>query len=590
MFDHISRRRRAAFAARSSLAFAALITITGCPAPIPGPVTPTTPEVLEARIWVSRGKEYYFAEHDHGTRPTTGVCLSGGGTRALSAGMGQLRALNQLGLLKNVQYLSCVSGGAWLGTMFTYYNRGAANDSEFLGPVTPPEAITWPGLQHLPMSRAGHTATKYFAGAIWELLEGGYTHKDLIWIQAVGETFLEPFGLYDDCDPGSVYFSLDLETVRDIKTRNPSLRHKRFHTVRNNDTDVKRPYLIVNSTLIWPVGHGPAEKLVGFEYTPLYAGNPYRLDITYKPYFKPTIRRTVGGGFIEPFAYGCYAPTSPAADGFVRVTQPPAFSLADAAGTSSSAYARILGEVNGALLPLDLGWPATGAGGELTYPYDFGDGGNLENYGLMPMLLRKVKNVVVFINTPVKLNVDYKPSPDNPPSASDIDDVLPAYFGLPVRSGLLRKRPYPNNQVFKEEDFQRVVEALQSAQRSGRGGVAVTDLEVQSNDWWGVPGNWTTRICWVYLDRAAAWESQLYDGVAPRTGRTLAQAINEGNDPYFPSGPFQQFPNYRTAAENFPDLIELTKQQVNLLADLTCWVVMENHHQLQQVLGPDRLE
>ncbi|MCZ6699311.1 MAG: patatin-like phospholipase family protein, partial [Planctomycetota bacterium] len=350
MFHGKPRPRRAAFLTITLSTVVALIVPAGCLQPIPGPVTPSTPEVLHARLWVSQGKVYTFPEQvpPHETKPTTGVCLSGGGTRALSAGMGQLRALNQLGLLKHVQYLSCVSGGAWLGTAFTYYERGARDDAEFLGPVTLPEAITWPGLQHLPMSCVGHTATKNFAEAIWELLEGGHTPKDLIWIQAVGETFLEPFGLYDETDPDSEYFSLDADTVREIKDRNPTLHHKRirFHTVRSNDTDVKRPYLIVNSSLIWPVGRGPAEQLVGFEYTPLYAGNPFRLELTYKPFLKPAIRRTVGGGFIEPFAYGCYAPSGPVKDGLVRVTQPPAFSLADAAGTSSSAYARILGEVN----------------------------------------------------------------------------------------------------------------------------------------------------------------------------------------------------------------------------------------------------
>ncbi len=134
MSDCKPRRRRAAFMTITLSAVVALIAPAGCLEPIPGPVTPSSPEVLHARLWVSQGKVYTFPEQAHGTQPTTGVCLSGGGTRALSAGMGQLRALDQLGLLENTQYLSCVSGGAWLGTAFTYYERGAKNDAEFLGP------------------------------------------------------------------------------------------------------------------------------------------------------------------------------------------------------------------------------------------------------------------------------------------------------------------------------------------------------------------------------------------------------------------------------------------------------------------------
>jgi hypothetical protein len=63
-----------------------------------------------------------------------GVCLSGGGSRALAAGMGKLRALKQLTangapVLGQVRALSTVSGGSWLGVPFI-----------FLPP--PPQAMT----------------------------------------------------------------------------------------------------------------------------------------------------------------------------------------------------------------------------------------------------------------------------------------------------------------------------------------------------------------------------------------------------------------------------------------------------------------
>ena len=64
-----------------------------------------------------------------GTLGNVGVALSGGGSRALTAGMGQLRALNQLTsngrtLLAQVKALSTVSGGAWLGVPFIYLPPG----------------------------------------------------------------------------------------------------------------------------------------------------------------------------------------------------------------------------------------------------------------------------------------------------------------------------------------------------------------------------------------------------------------------------------------------------------------------------------
>src|SRR5262245_36769537 len=66
------------------------------------------------------------------TMPSTpgrvGVCLSDGGSRALAAGMGQLRALKQLTVngvpvLGQVRALSTVSGGSWLGVPFIYSPR-----------------------------------------------------------------------------------------------------------------------------------------------------------------------------------------------------------------------------------------------------------------------------------------------------------------------------------------------------------------------------------------------------------------------------------------------------------------------------------
>lgn len=42
-----------------------------------------------------------------------GLAFSGGGTRAASATLGQLRGLRKKGLLKDVKYISAVSGGSW---------------------------------------------------------------------------------------------------------------------------------------------------------------------------------------------------------------------------------------------------------------------------------------------------------------------------------------------------------------------------------------------------------------------------------------------------------------------------------------------
>jgi len=73
------------------------------------------------------------------TPGNVGVSLSGGGSRALTAGMGQLRALNRLvangqSLLAQVKALSTVSGGSWLGVPFIYLPPGSSSDAAYLGP------------------------------------------------------------------------------------------------------------------------------------------------------------------------------------------------------------------------------------------------------------------------------------------------------------------------------------------------------------------------------------------------------------------------------------------------------------------------
>ena len=76
------------------------------------------------------------------TPGNVGVCLSGGGSRALTAGMGQLRALSYLTvngepMLSQVKALSTVSGGSWLGVPFEYLRASGPTDAAYLGTYDP---------------------------------------------------------------------------------------------------------------------------------------------------------------------------------------------------------------------------------------------------------------------------------------------------------------------------------------------------------------------------------------------------------------------------------------------------------------------
>src|SRR5688500_12234892 len=112
--------------------------------------------MLTTRVWYLPGPPYTWPEQEEaGVKPNLGICFPGGGTRALCATMGQLRGLLSFDFLKSVDYISCVSGGSWASSAFSYYRAGAANDTEFLGKIIDPADITLSNIHDVPPSSLG---------------------------------------------------------------------------------------------------------------------------------------------------------------------------------------------------------------------------------------------------------------------------------------------------------------------------------------------------------------------------------------------------------------------------------------------------
>ncbi|MCB9795353.1 MAG: hypothetical protein H6741_21830, partial [Alphaproteobacteria bacterium] len=108
----------------------------------------------------------------HPTPGNVGVCLCGGSSRAMTAAMGQLRALRHLqangrSLLSQVKALSVVSGGAWIGVVYTYL-KGEVSDEAFLGPyVADPGRLRVEGdLDRLPEGNIGAQVTQSRFGSV----------------------------------------------------------------------------------------------------------------------------------------------------------------------------------------------------------------------------------------------------------------------------------------------------------------------------------------------------------------------------------------------------------------------------------------
>lgn len=519
--------------------------------------------------------------------PSTGVCFSGGGTRAMNLALGQMKGLDSLDLWGDIGYISAVSGGSWASTIFTYYNEGAENDQQLLGNSIPPHKITLDTLTYMPKGFMGEVISNHLIDDVFErLAEGSLTFgilqkMDYIWIDAVGSTYLKPYGLYDPDHPK--YFTLNDSTKTAILARNPTLKAPDFITVHNQKGDNKRPFLVVNSSLLAPAKYLPLknpENLSVFNYTPLYIGSNHPIGVIDTELLTgKTISFNAGGGFVEPFGFGSNVLRSqdrqlsgPQGTNLRVKLAKNRFEVVDATGTSSSAYgaafsSSLLAQLGSEfltgfsadqLIPEENYWPISENGVvENAANYRFTDGGNLENYGLISLLQRGVQKVVVFINTDTPLNVTIAPSATCPPQANQVSSDLFPLFGYKLGN-------QRNNQVFSQPDFLKVYSKLRKAKIEGKTVMSLNTLRTVKNDFWGIPEGQEVQVLWVYNEVVPEWQQQLPD--------TTQAEICKG-----PNGMFPDFPLYKLIGENgLLNGIELTKEQVNLAYQLSAWNVYSN--------------
>jgi hypothetical protein len=86
--------------------------------------------------------------------PSVGLALSGGGIRSATFGLGVLQALAKADHLKDVDYLSTVSGGGYIGSALSWLVGRQPNRNFGVGPKDFPYGTDD------PTGRAGHTASK----------------------------------------------------------------------------------------------------------------------------------------------------------------------------------------------------------------------------------------------------------------------------------------------------------------------------------------------------------------------------------------------------------------------------------------------
>jgi len=508
---------------------------------------------------------------DNMTEQGTGVAFSGGGSRALSCALGQMRGLKHLNLLDQVKYISGVSGGAWASSLYTYLPESFSDD-DFLGAVVEnPKDLTLfyhddtaTALDRFTPGNLGHVPTRIgivemLEKAI-ELWEAGVPENEL-WVTAVGELIFKPFELFDPRN--QKYFSLSDDWInKKITPYNSTLTPEQFYVPREG-----RPYLIVNFNIIPQFGE---PQLLPMESTPTSAG--ILEDFT----GQGKEGNDIGGGFIDPFAFGSemHIPI----EGQERVkTDAPflRFSVHTMAGLSSAAFAEEL-ETNSSfpsfikgIIPRKQYWPVV----DLDAPaidYHFADGGNLEDTGVAALLRRKLDSMIVFVNssTPLEMDTDnnevivapeipplfgYQPKTKNPDTGKWLPYTKFADESLQKKEYVVKK----NLQVFNYADFDVLIKALWNGFDSGGTAMCLQEnMEVLTQAYLGVNSYQSKKILWVYNNEVSDWYDLLED--------EIKIAIDTGIG-------FDNFPWYNTMTQ-----LKLSTSEVNLLAHLSCWNVISD--------------
>jgi len=307
---------------------------------------------------------------------------------------------------------------------------------------------------------------------------------------------------------------------------------------------------------------------------------------------------------MESFAFGSPVLSTETDQVRVEVEEEP-LSLAKAAAISSAAYAAALanelqepgkqqeleqlliekiGVVNYSILkshlpiPMELDptgvyWPVTSKqfpepGPAANMTYAFGDGGSIENDGLVSALQNGATHLAVFINTIMELpaNVNWCGTINEIAFQKHlVDDNDPFYlFGFGTDT---KGYHYGNNQVFPKSAMQPLFCELFTLQEAGKPMVAMQEVTLVSNTWWGIQGGNEVKILWNRLGVVRDFEKQLPFEVQEQLLHRNSINSNFTNYPYYPTMDF------------------LTPSEINLLAAQTQYAVQENYAKFQQLLS-----
>lgn len=499
-------------------------------------------------------------------RPRTpgnvGLALSGGGSRAASASLGVVRALDHFGLLRHLRAISSVSGGSWFSVPFTFLPR-EFDEFEFLGKyVAEPGDLhrghegplsLQPGSFGIPLTKLGLSIPAIVGEALRDHFTGA--PSDRLWTRQIGAHLLAPFDLarFDDDHHPADFFAADETMASTIRMANPEFDQP-CYVVRQSQA-MPRPYLIVNGAMR-VVGPSGDEVLAPIQFTPWFAG-------IMGTKIGKLGEREVGGGGISSFGFGGEWQLGEPERPVLRQRNP--LALSDITGISSAAYAdaasdRGLGELAPALTYFSPLWDRPAGARAL-----FADAGSLENSGVANLLAYDdIDSVIALVSSGRPFH--------HVAGQKIVERQIAALFGFRefdlLHGGYRRysepgrgNPDYSHNQVFASShgQFEALLDQMAALHDAGEPIVVEQEHEVVRNDKFAIVGGRRVRVLWVLLSPSHRWLSDLPAMVrldlAPR------------------------FPNISTVRT------QLREADVALLAHYASWMIGQNQDALRRLFA-----
>ena len=488
--------------------------------------------MIQSKIWYL--DEYKFPEicQKLYSPEGVGIAISGGGSTAYVSAIGYIRALNKLGLYEKTQFLSSVSGGSWFSGVITF---AKVNKKKLLGKYIPPEKINYNSLntinydnqKFMGLSPTNAPVTQYIVEANAKGIDNHF-----LWNYATGKIFLEPY-------------SIDNKYI--------SLNGKKGLTSNKNS-----PFWIANCSLldknVLPQG------ATCIQMTPYYSGMQQVIYYEGKPY--------IGGYYLSTYAFSSKAPDilkestncKYFKDNLIVPKKEFRATLENIIGTSSAAFAYDAGVLSHVVNnpKLDSFNPFynvfTPEVPDKTINTQVGDGYIFNNTGIVPLVARGCKKIISFDIITGQIT-----------SFSQLlsSSALLQLFGLYSQLGGSTDIPNIDAiQIFPKNEWREVESQLRNTYYSGGPTYANVELTVLDNEHNGVKSGFKIQLLVILMVG-----SENYNKLLPID---ISSTFND------PNGPFPYFPGYSVIFPNKDELIQLTKEQVNLLHSYTEWSIFNS--------------